>query len=94
MRMIDLELATGDLNKNLKLYYTTNSIFYPISVVISISDYFILQVDPTKNALSLSDLLQISSSESRQKNLFIKTIDGEKHLILGYRIDQNKLILA
>ena len=94
MRMIDLELATGDLNKNLKLYYATNSIFYPISGVISISDYFILQASPAKNVLSLNDLLQISNSDNRQKNLFIKTIDGEKHLILGYRIDQNKLILA
>ncbi|MHC9532793.1 hypothetical protein ACVPPR_05165 [Dellaglioa sp. L3N] len=94
MRMIDLELATSDLNKNLKLYYTTDSIFYPISEVISTSESFILKATRSNNPILLLDLLYQSDSESRPKKIIIRTINEESHLILGYRIDHDKLFLA
>lgn len=94
MRMIDLELATTDLNKNLNLYYTTNNTFYPISEVIRTSDYFILNVTHSKSTVSLQDLLHASSSKYRQQKIFIQPLNKEKHLVLGYRIDHNRLILT
>lgn len=94
MRMIDLELATIDLNKNFNLYYTTNNLFYPISKVISTSEYFILIVTPSDKPLLLQDLLHVSELKSRHNKLFIQTIDKNLHLILGYKIEHNKLFLA
>ena len=93
MRLIDFNLSTADLDRQLPLYWEHDHTLVPIQSLALTANQLIL--NPVKNSqpMLLDQFATRTQQVSGQINLFVQTTE-QPAPIFGYRLNEQRMLLG
>lgn len=93
MRLIDFNLSTADLDRQLPLYWESDKVCFPIQTLTFSSDQLVLTQAKTAKPMTLDQFSARARQVDGKTGLYMLTTNGVVPLF-GYRLSAGQLLFG